>query len=57
MKLYFMQGRASIADLVLPLRSDSIAYWEIFDDTATRKLGAMESIRRVCRQATCCRCE
>jgi len=57
MKLDFMRTCAGIADLVLPLGSDSIAYWEIFDDTATRRLGATESIRRVCRQATCCRCK
>jgi hypothetical protein len=34
MKLDFMRTCASIADLVLPLRSDFIAYWEIFDDIA-----------------------
>gem|GEM_PF-2097871 len=44
-----MRGRAGIADVVLPLRSDFIAYWKIFDYTATRRLGATEPIHRVCR--------
>ena len=35
----------------------SIAYWEIVDCTVTRRLGAIDSMRRDCRYATGCRCE